>query len=70
MHVHECVHEAEIDSWVANLVSKMSFLLSEKQQKGEGKETLVVRCVHVERVKSYAPRVIHIVVDLECFQEH
>jgi len=70
MHVHECVHEAEIDSWVANLVSKMSFLLSEKQQKGEGKESLVVRCVHVERVKSYAPRVIHIVVDLECFHEH
>lgn len=61
MHVHENVHEAEIAAWTAGMAAEMRDLLAK-----EHGVAWAVEVVHVERVKSYAPRVYHIVVDLAC----
>jgi tRNA wybutosine-synthesizing protein 3 len=61
LHVHENVHENIIDSWVADACATFMKLFEERGR------PMRVECYHVERVKSYAPRVIHIVADLKCF---
>ena len=58
MHVHQNVESSEIDTWVEKLMSKLTQLLLDK-----GKH-MHCECMHVEKVKSYSPRVLHIVVDL------
>jgi tRNA G37 N-methylase Trm5 len=65
--VHENILEEEIDSWAhVTLPAKLEgFFLEHMEAHGTG-TGMCVECVHVERVKSYAPRVIHIVVDLLC----
>jgi tRNA(Phe) wybutosine-synthesizing methylase Tyw3 len=60
IHVHENVHEGILAQWVEDTRAKFETLLQ-----GLGKQ-LTVSIVHLERVKSYAPRVYHVVLDLEC----
>ena len=60
IHVHENVLESILDSFVEETRIKFEDML---QQLGKN---LRVSVVHVERVKSYAPRVYHVVVDLKC----
>jgi tRNA(Phe) wybutosine-synthesizing methylase Tyw3 len=60
IHVHENVHEGILAQWVEDTRAKFETLLQ-----GLGKQ-LTVSIVHLERVKSYAPRVYHVVLDLDC----
>jgi tRNA(Phe) wybutosine-synthesizing methylase Tyw3 len=60
IHVHENVHEGILAQWVEDTRAKFETLLQ-----GLGKQ-LAVSIVHLERVKSYAPRVYHVVLDLDC----
>jgi tRNA G37 N-methylase Trm5 len=60
IHVHENVLESILDTWVEE--TRQTF---ETMLRACGKE-LKVSIVHLERVKSYAPRVYHVVLDLSC----
>jgi tRNA(Phe) wybutosine-synthesizing methylase Tyw3 len=60
IHVHENVHEGILAQWVEDTRAKFETMLQ-----GLGKQ-LTVSIVHLERVKSYAPRVYHVVLDLDC----
>jgi tRNA G37 N-methylase Trm5 len=60
LHVHYNVVESDIPNWVEECAKTFSDLFV-----AAGKPMLVA-VVHVERVKSYAPKVLHIVVDLKC----
>jgi len=61
LHVHENVAVAEREEWLVRLLSTLDRLAKE----GGGAEAWAPAvCHHVERVKSYAPRVDHIVVDV------
>jgi tRNA G37 N-methylase Trm5/tRNA(Phe) wybutosine-synthesizing methylase Tyw3 len=60
LHVHYNVIESEIPKWVEECAATFSDLFI-----AAGKPMHVV-VAHVERVKSYAPKVLHIVVDLVC----
>lgn len=62
LHVHETVHEQRLRSgeWIAHCLSSLAGLF-------EGRGTpMELACAHIERVKSYAPRVLHIVADIVC----
>lgn len=62
LHVHENVHEKLLTSgeWIDYCLRKFRdlFIAHEKN--------LVPKCLHIERVKSYAPRIYHIVADIQC----
>ena len=60
LHVHENVRDIEIESWTSTTCQEFEemFLKIGKLMK--------VSCIHTERVKSYAPHVVHVVVDLVC----
>jgi tRNA wybutosine-synthesizing protein 3 len=66
LHVHENVREDLIDQFVIDLIQSLldSFQLLDNQKK-----ILKIKCLHIEKVKSYAPRVLHIVIDLLCFHD-
>ena len=61
LHVHENVHNAEISTWVDDACQKFKALFLKNR-----KIHMDIKCEHVERVKSYAPKISHIVVDLVC----
>ena len=58
LHIHMNVEEERIDTWVNETVQRFT-ALSEHHQRGFHCEAL-----HVERVKWFAPRVRHVVLDL------
>lgn len=60
LHVHENVHDDEYKQFVTELPNELQRLGEEK-----GK---AYHCViqHVEKVKSYAPKVYHYVFDIVC----
>ena len=60
IHVHENVLESILHTWVEETRLKFETLLLE-----HGKP-MKVSIVHLEKVKSYAPRVYHVVLDLVC----
>lgn len=60
MHVHENVAVEDRDTWECRLVETMQTLA-----KAAGRDWAIT-CKHVERVKSYAPKVYHYVADLHC----
>ena len=60
MHVHENVHDIEYESFVSNLPAELERIGKEK-----GKH-LHCTIVHIEKVKSYAPKVFHYVFDVQC----
>mmetsp|Transcript_11000 Transcript_11000/g.41070 ORF Transcript_11000/g.41070 Transcript_11000/m.41070 type:complete len:1313 (-) Transcript_11000:885-4823(-) len=77
LHVHENVREDEVDDWIAALKKRVESLLLEKEallrqqglaggEEGSGAKRWTIECPHVERVKSYAPRVYHFVADVFC----
>ena len=60
LHVHENVHDDEYDEFMKRLCGELEAIGREK-----GKS---YRCeiTHIERVKSYAPKVYHYVIDVLC----
>ena len=60
MHVHENVRDVEIGRWVEDTCQTFEALFV------DAGKPMVVTVRGVERVKSYAPHVIHIVADLVC----
>jgi tRNA G37 N-methylase Trm5 len=60
LHVHENVLESILDIWVEETRATFQAML---QQRGKA---LLVSITHLEKVKSYAPRVYHVVLDLHC----
>ena len=62
LHVHENVHRAAVeDGWTDRLVARLQTCFDDLPGGG-----WVLEARHVSRVKSYAPRVDHVVVDVEC----
>lgn len=60
LHVHENVRDIDVDSWTVDTCRQFTDMFT-----ASGK-VMTVTCRHTERVKSYAPHVLHIVVDLVC----
>ncbi|CAN0172968.1 unnamed protein product, partial [Phaeothamnion confervicola] len=62
-HVHGNVGERAdgAHAWVQHVLSSF-----ERHFAAQGRGRWAVRCHHVEQVKSYAPRVWHLVADIEC----
>ena len=60
LHVHYNVNAADIECWVEEMLATFTSLF-----RAAGKE-MTLDCTHVEKVKSYAPRVFHIVADVTC----
>ncbi len=60
LHVHFNVNESEIGNWVASACERWTNIFTSINK------PMIVNCTHVEKVKWYAPRVRHIVADLEC----
>lgn len=58
LHVHDNVDDRAVDAWVHKVVACFE---SEGRVAGLG---WAVECLHVERVKSYAPRIGHYVADV------
>jgi len=58
IHVHENVVDKDLSQWVEETVKVFGDLLRDKP--------LTVRASHLEKVKSYAPHVLHVVLDLDC----
>lgn len=63
LHVHANASDAELagGAWLTGLTGRLAALAAAA---GRGHWDVVAR--HVERVKSYAPHVWHVVVDVEC----
>lgn len=59
LHVHYNVRDSEVDAWSKEAARKL-----EKIAHGMGRDGWRARVEHVERVKSYAPHILHIVVDM------
>ena len=70
LHVHENVHEEAEEVWCTRVLPATLLRLGREAGApwagAEGDASVPVRVLHVERVKSYAPRVWHVVVDVEC----
>ena len=62
IHVHTNVHKKEEENWVRSTCERFMELFS------NAGTVMSVSCLHVERVKSYAPHVNHVVADLLCTQ--
>ena len=60
LHIHENVHENEYASFLQELPGELESLGRAKGKK------FVCQIVHVEKVKSYAPKVNHYVFDVQC----
>jgi tRNA(Phe) wybutosine-synthesizing methylase Tyw3 len=59
VHVHQNVEDSQRGAWISSLCASFGTLLA-----AEGKGHLTVECEHLEIVKSYAPRISHVVADL------
>ena len=64
MHVHENVKESSIQDFAKTLVKDISLIA-----KGTYHKDWEVECRHIEKVKSYAPRIIHVVFDIFCAEK-
>jgi tRNA wybutosine-synthesizing protein 2/3/4 len=60
LHVHENVHDSEYESFVQSLPKELEQLGEQKGKKYH------CEISHIERVKSYAPKVYHYVFDVKC----
>ena len=59
LHVHFNVKDSEVGQWARDAALEIEAIAAD-----QGREGWRARVDHVERVKSYAPHVIHIVVDI------
>jgi tRNA wybutosine-synthesizing protein 2 len=76
IHVHENVNGEDIGGWEGVVVGMLRMMVWRRDDAmGKGKQGWIremerrgrsdgVRCVHVEKVKSYAPGVWHVVYDV------
>ena len=64
LHVHANVRTDETQTWARGCAASLESLATARSCGGPP-----LRCIvqHIERVKSYAPRVDHIVVDVACY---
>ncbi len=62
LHVHENILQDQVEHWGREVLPAAMTGIFASLPGG----AMEVTCVHIERVKSYAPRVLHIVVDLLC----
>jgi tRNA wybutosine-synthesizing protein 3 len=62
MHVHDNVAVEDRESWELHVVNSMQKLAQQYGKKWK------IECAHVEKVKSYAPKVYHYVADIHCKQ--
>jgi tRNA wybutosine-synthesizing protein 3 len=69
MHVHDNVHQDEKNAWVVRLEATLTALLNERKPASSELLEWRVHVEHVEKVKSYAPRVYHYVADVRCALE-
>ena len=60
LHVHGCVRAGEQDAWGCGVAKELQTLLL-----ASGNTSWTTRVLHVEVVKSYAPRVLHCVADIK-----
>ena len=60
IHVHYNVNASDIADWVSSMCEEFRQLFADSDKR------MNVECIHIEKVKNYAPRVIHIVADLNC----
>ena len=60
IHVHENVLDQEIPTWSMDTVKQFQRLFDE-----QGK-SMKVESIWLETVKSYAPHIYHVVLDLKC----
>jgi tRNA wybutosine-synthesizing protein 3 len=68
LHVHENVRDKDIDQWVSNCCNSFTelFAAADRQLGYSADRPMKVTWTHIERVKSFSPHVLHIVVDLFC----
>jgi len=71
IHVHENIHEDLLENWAhVTLCTAFDALFQSLSESASGApkpaHRMSVKCIHLEKVKSYAPRVVHIVADLLC----
>jgi len=68
IHVHENIHEDLLQNWAhVQLCNAFELLFQALADSETGAASrMSVKCVHLEKVKSYAPRVVHVVADLQC----
>jgi tRNA G37 N-methylase Trm5 len=66
IHVHENVHMNSIEQWVSDTCKHFEQLFENETISDRGR--MYVKCLHVEKVKSYSPKVLHIVLDLMCYR--
>lgn len=60
LHVHDNVAVEDREAWEQRLVATLESLAQECGKRWR------ISCAHVERVKSYAPKVHHLVADIHC----
>jgi len=60
LHVHANLVESVVPSWLERLQCVITDLATSYGRRW------MVACRHLERVKSYAPRIWHVVADIEC----
>lgn len=64
LHVHENVDVREVEEMKAKIIADLT-ILRQSSQTGQGVlSNAVVKCCHVEHVKTYAPGVMHCVFDI------
>ncbi len=67
LHVHENVRDTEVNNWVKSCCLEFEKLFQQSDEfLGQVDSLMVVRCNHVEYVKSFSPHIYHIVADLFC----
>ncbi|KAJ5106995.1 hypothetical protein N7456_003670 [Penicillium angulare] len=64
LHVHENVAVQEIEEKKEAIMAELGSLRSNAHRQNNTLENLRVECCHVERVKTYAPGVMHCVFDI------
>ena len=60
LHVHENVNQDNISNWILYAISKFETYFRNYNK------SFRIECIHLEKVKSYAPRIYHVVADLKC----
>jgi tRNA G37 N-methylase Trm5/tRNA(Phe) wybutosine-synthesizing methylase Tyw3 len=64
VHVHDNVKDCDIIAWAEALCSAFEALGEAEWGSIASWGGWAVQCIHIERVKSYAPHVLHVVADL------
>ena len=62
LHIHENVDKGGVHEWKKYLLSRLHDLSSRSGFDWR------ITCKHIERVKSYAPKLLHVVADIHCTQ--